>query len=84
MAKKKLNGAQKPVELDDDLADFMGKRSAPRTMILKKIWDYVKKHDLQDPKDKRTVIPDDRLEPILGSRPVSMFKMMSKINDHVL
>lgn len=77
------SGLNKPLELSEDLADFMGKSKATRAQITKKIWDHIKKHKLQDPDDKRTIIPDDTLEPILGARPIGMFKMPGKISEHV-
>lgn len=66
------------------MAEFMGKNTASRAEITKKIWAHVKRHKLQDPDDKRTVIPDDVLEPILGSKPVSMFKIATKVSEHVI
>lgn len=83
MAKKKASGLDKKVELSEDLSDFMGKSSASRAQITKKIWEHIKKEDLQDPDDKRTILPDDVLEPILGSKPISMFKIATKISEHV-
>lgn len=81
MAKGK--GLNKPMNLSEDLADFIGKDRASRAEITKKLWDYIKKNDLQDEKDRRTIVPDDVLAPILGSRPISMFKVATKISAHV-
>lgn len=78
------SGLNKPCDLSEDMADFMGKDSASRAEITKKIWVHVKKHKLQDPDDKRTIIPDDTLEPILGKRPITMFKIGSKISEHIV
>lgn len=81
MAKGK--GLNKPMALSEELADFMGKDVASRADITKKPWVYIKKHELQDPNDKRTVIPDDTLSSILGNRPISMFKIATKVSEHV-
>jgi len=54
-------GLQKPVELCDALADFMGKEKAARTEITKKVWAYIKKNDLQDPSDGRLIDFDTEL-----------------------
>lgn len=81
MAKGK--GLQKPMQLSDEMADFMGKDKASRADITKKIWAHIKKNDLQDSKDRRTIIPDDVLEPILGRKPISMLKIATKVSEHV-
>lgn len=83
MAAKKGKGLSKLMDLSDEMAGFMGKDRASRADITKKIWDYIKKHDLQDENDRRTIIPDDVLAEILGPRPISMFKIATKVSDHV-
>lgn len=80
---KKASGLSRPLELSEELADFMGKDQASRAQIMKSIWVHIKKHDLQDPSNKRNILPDDVLEPILGSKKLSMFDIAKKISDHV-
>ncbi len=77
-------GLLKKLELSDELADFMGKAKASRAEITKALWAYIKKKKLQDPSDKRSVIPDDTLEPILGSRPLTMFQIPKKVSEHII
>lgn len=76
-------GLDKALVLSSELAEFMGKTRASRTQITKAIWVYIKDNDLQDPEDKRTINPDDTLAEILGSKPLSMFKIATKVSDHV-
>ena len=55
-----------------------------RAALTKKIWDYVKKNNLQDPNDKRTIVADDKLKPVFGGKEkVSMFEMTKLVNQHV-
>ncbi|KAL0049479.1 hypothetical protein WJX82_003275 [Trebouxia sp. C0006] len=67
--------------LSEPLAAFMGTDRAPRTEVVKKIWEYIKAHDLQNPKDKRKIIPDEVLGTILTA-PVNMMSMNSQLNKH--
>lgn len=80
MAKKAGVGIHKKYALSDELADFMEKDSASRPEITKALWAYIKENDLND---GRTIHPDDVLSPILGSRPLDMMKMPSKISEHI-
>ena len=54
-----------------------------RGEVMKKLWDYIKAHNLQDPKDKRTIVADDKLRPILGADSVGMFKLAGIVGQHV-
>lgn len=85
MAKRKANAAfMRKLKLSSELQAIVGKGPMPRTEITKKIWVYIKKHKLQDPKNMRNIKPDDKLAKVFGSkRAVSMFKMASLLNDHV-
>lgn len=74
----------KPVQVSDTLAEVVGAGPMPRTEVTKKLWDYIKKHKLQDPKNKRNINPDAKLAKVLGStQPIDMFKMTSKISKHL-
>lgn len=85
MAKERKNSAfMRPVQISDTLADVIGAGPMPRTEITKKVWEYIKKHKLQDPKNKRNIVPDQKLGKVLGStQPIDMFKMTSKIAKHI-
>jgi chromatin remodeling complex protein RSC6 len=55
----------------------------PRSQITSKVWEYIKKHDLQDAKDKRTINPDGTLGKVIGTAPISMFKMTAAVSKHI-
>jgi chromatin remodeling complex protein RSC6 len=84
-AKEKKNSAfMKPLRVSEDLAIIVGRGPMPRTEVAKKLWDYIKKHKLQDPKNKRNIIPDQNLARVFGSStPINMFKMTSKVSAHL-
>ena len=65
------------------LAAIIGDKPVPRTEVTKKVWEYIKKHDLQD-KAKRTMInADAKLKEIFKQAQVSMFEMTKLINSHL-
>lgn len=67
-----------------DLASVVGDKSMPRTEVTKKIWDYIKKHNLQDKANKRMINADDKLKPVFGGKKqVSMFEMTKLVNNHL-
>jgi upstream activation factor subunit UAF30 len=77
-------GLAKPVKPDATLAAVVGADPLTRAELTKKIWDYVKKNDLQDPNDKRTIRADEKLKPVFGGKDkVSMFEMTKLVNQHV-
>jgi chromatin remodeling complex protein RSC6 len=85
MAKRKPNAAfMKPVTPDDALAAVVGAKPLPRTELTKKLWDYIKKNKLQDPKEKTRIIADEKLKPVFnGKKSVTMFEMTKLVSGHV-
>ena len=83
---KKANAAfLKPVQPDDSLAAIVGSTPLPRTELTKKLWEYIREHKLQDPKEKRNINADDKLKAIFnGKQKVSMFEMTKLVNEHLL
>ncbi len=74
----------KPVQVSPELAEIVGKGPMARTEVTKKLWDYIKKHKLQDPKNKRNIKPDDKLTKVFGSpEDMDMFKMTSQVSKHL-
>jgi DNA topoisomerase I len=72
------------LELTPDLGTIVGGTSMPRADVLKKVWDYIRAHNLQDPKDKRKIIPDASLSKVFGSKePTDMFKMTGLLSKHM-
>lgn len=81
---KKNTAFMKPVQPSEELAAIVGSGLLPRTEVTKKVWEYIKKHKLQDPNNKRNIVPDQKLARVLGSTaPIDMFKMTSKIAKHL-
>ncbi|MES2934732.1 MAG: SWIB/MDM2 domain-containing protein [Pseudomonadota bacterium] len=66
------------------LAAVIGATPLPRTEVTKKIWEYIKKHDLQDPANRRMINGDDKLKAVFGGKAqVSMFEMTKLVSDHL-
>lgn len=81
---KKNSAFMRPVEVSQALADIVGQGPMPRTEVTKKLWEYIKKHKLQDQTNKRHINPDAKLAKVLGgTSPIDMFKMTSKISKHL-
>ncbi|HVV39111.1 MAG TPA: SWIB/MDM2 domain-containing protein [Candidatus Paceibacterota bacterium] len=73
----------KPLDLSDDLEAVVGKGPMPRSQVVKKLWEYIKKHDLQNPKNKRNILADEKLKPIFGKSEVTMFEMTKLVSGHM-
>jgi upstream activation factor subunit UAF30 len=65
------------------LAEVIGSKPVPRTEIVKKIWDYIKKNDLQDKKNRRMINADSKLKPLFGKDQFSMFEVASVVNKNI-
>ena len=64
---------------------LFGSTPLPRTELTKKLWEYIREHKLQDPKEKRNINADDKLKAIFnGKQKVSMFEMTKLVNEHLL
>ena len=66
-----------------ELAAVIGAEPSPRTEVTKKIWDYIKAHNLQNPENKRMIRADDKLRAVFGQDEVSMFEMTRLVNKHL-
>lgn len=72
-----------PVEISDELKDIIGPGPMPRTEVIKKLWAYIKKHQRQDAKNKRNIIPDEKLAKVFGTKnPIDMFQMTKMVSKH--
>ncbi len=65
------------------LAEVIGNKPLPRTEIVKKIWDYIKKNKLQDKANKRMINADSKLKPLFGKDQISMFDLAKIVSKHV-
>jgi upstream activation factor subunit UAF30 len=73
-----------PLTPSATLAEVIGSKPIPRTEIVKKIWDYIKKNNLQDKKNRRMINADAKLKPMFGSKDqISMFELAKVINKQV-
>ncbi len=72
-----------PLTLSDALSKVVGSKSLPRTEIIKKIWVYIKKNNLQDKVNRRMINADANLKPIFVKDQISMFEMAGALNKHV-
>ncbi|MGZ5303532.1 MAG: SWIB/MDM2 domain-containing protein, partial [Bacteroidia bacterium] len=73
-----------PVNIGAALHPIVGKDPIPRTEVTKKVWEYIKKNNLQDPKEKRNINADDNLTKVFGGKKtVNMFEMTKLINGHL-
>ena len=66
-----------------ELAAVIGDKPLPRTEITKKLWEYIKKYNLQDSANKRMINGDDKLKAIFGKPQVSMFEMTKLVSKHI-
>ena len=82
--KRKPNAAfMKALAPSPQLAAVVGSAPLPRTQAIKKIWVYIKKHDLQDKKNRRNINSDDKLRPLFGKPQISMFDLAKILNKHL-
>jgi DNA topoisomerase I len=82
-AEKKGRGTASKKKISEELASIVGVQEVSRPEALKKVWEYIKEHQLQDPKNKRQIIPDARLAKVLGSKdPIDMMKLAGLLSRH--
>lgn len=73
----------KPMTLSEELEAVVGKGPMPRSEVVKALWVYIKKHDLQNPKNKRNILADEKLKVIFGKGEVTMFEMTKLVSKHL-
>lgn len=72
-----------PLTPSATLAEVVGSKPMPRTEVVKKIWDYIKKNNLQDKKNRRMINADAKLKPVFGKDQISMFDLAKIVNKNV-
>ncbi|MFT3841086.1 MAG: SWIB/MDM2 domain-containing protein [Myxococcaceae bacterium] len=84
-AKRKPNAAfMKPMTPSSSLAEIVGAKPLPRTEVTSKVWAYIKKHGLQDSKDRKKINADDKLAAVFGGKKsVNMFEMTKLVSKHL-
>jgi upstream activation factor subunit UAF30 len=82
---RKPNAAfMKPLNPSTALAEVIGASPIPRTEVMKKLWAYIKKNNLQDAKNRRNINADDKLKVVFGGKKqVSMFEMTKLVSTHL-
>lgn len=88
MAEKKASGGArggiaKPVTPSPELAAIVGNGPLPRSEIVSKLWDHIKKNNLQNPANKREILADDKLSKVFGGPKATMFEMNKHVSKHV-
>ncbi|KKP59248.1 MAG: hypothetical protein UR53_C0004G0001 [Candidatus Magasanikbacteria bacterium GW2011_GWC2_34_16] len=73
----------KPMTVSADLEKVVGKGPMPRSQVVKKLWEYIKKNNLQNPANKRNIFADENLKPIFGKDEVNMFEMTKLVSKHL-
>ncbi len=81
----KTNSAfMKPMTISSDLAAVVGKGPMPRSEVVKALWVYIKKNNLQDPANKRNINADANLTKVFGGKKmVNMFEMTKLVSKHL-
>jgi len=72
-----------PLNVSSALGEVVGTKAIPRTEITKKIWEYIKKNNLQDKKNRRMINADAKLKVIFGKDQISMFELPKVLNNHI-
>ena len=80
---KKPNALQKPLQPSKELAAVVGSEPLPRGQVVSKIWDYIRKNNLQNPENRREILADDRLGRVFGTDRVTMFEMNRHLARHI-
>ena len=84
MAKKANTAFMKPLQPSEALGKVVGTKMIPRTEVVKKLWQYIKKNDLQDKKNRRNINADANLKVVFGGKAqVSMFDMTKLVSKHL-
>lgn len=72
-----------PLTPSASLSEVVGSKPMPRTEIVRKVWDYIKKNGLQDKSNRRMINADSKLKPIFGKEQISMFELAKVVNKNV-
>ena len=83
-APTKTTAFMKALKPSPELAAVIGPDPMPRTEVTKRIWDYIKAHNLQNPANKRNILCDAKLKAVMGKDEVTMFEMTGLVGKHLL
>jgi chromatin remodeling complex protein RSC6 len=79
----KANALQQPLKPSAELGAIVGTSPLPRGEVVSKVWDYIKKNNLQNPENKREIVADDKLKKVFGKDKCSMFEMNKHLAAHL-
>ena len=71
------------VEVSEELAAIVGPGPMARGEVTSRIWDHIRKHDLQAKDDGRNIEPDEVLGKVVGTGTLTMFEMTARVNEHI-
>ncbi len=84
MEQKSNSAFMKPMNISAELAVIVGNGPMPRSEVVKKLWVYIKEHNLQDPANKRNINADESLKKVFGGKEVvNMFEMTKLVSKHL-
>jgi len=83
MARVANAALQKPMQLSAELDAVVGQGPLTRAEVTKKIWEYIKQKNLQNPSNKRNVLADDKLRAVFKKDEVTMFEMTKLVSSHL-
>jgi chromatin remodeling complex protein RSC6 len=81
--RKAGGGLARPVQPSPELAQITGSAPLPRSEVVSKVWDHIRKNNLQNPANKREIIADAKLKPIFGKDRCTMFEMNKHLSNHL-
>jgi chromatin remodeling complex protein RSC6 len=82
-AAPKTGGIHAPIQPSPELGAIVGADRLPRSEVISKVWEYIKKHNLQNPANKREILADEKLKKIFGKDSVTMFEMNKHLAGHM-
>ena len=81
--RKAGGGLARPVTPSSDLAAIVGSAPLPRSEVVSKVWDHIRKNNLQNPNNKREILADDKLRKVFGTDKCTMFEMNKHLSKHL-
>jgi len=79
----KTNALQQPLQPSEELAAVVGSGPLPRGQVVRKMWEYIRSHSLQNPANRREILADDKLRRVFGKDKVAMFEMNKHLAGHL-
>jgi len=81
--RKAGGGLARPVTPSADLAAIVGSSPRPRSEVISKVWDHIRRNNLQNPNNKREILADDKLRRVFGVDKCTMFEMNKHLSRHL-